>query len=982
MGTRYQFHFRCIFSVLFVLISIVVLDAQRTIHGKVTDADTGEGVIGANVVVKGSTVGTVTDFDGSYSLVVPAGFDLLSFSYTGYNTVEVQLSASDEVNVAIGQGQLLDEVVLIGYGTVKREDATGAVQSVTSEDFNKGAITGPQELLAGKIPGVVINTDPSPGGGATIRIRGESSLGASKDPLIVIDGVPIDNGAVSGGRNFLNVINPNDIESMTVLKDASASAIYGNRASGGVILITTKKGKAGDKFRVAYSGNVSVSNTYNLVDALDADEFRAVMYSRFDSSHNAIGLMRDANTNWQEEIYQSGIGHDHNLYFSGGLPFVPYRLSLGYTEKEGILRTDKFDRITAGLNLNPGFIDNTLQINLNFKSMFGKNHFADRGAIGNALNFDPTQPVYDTLSPYGGYRTWTIANGNPNTLAPTNPVALLDLRDDDSKETRFLTNLIVDYRMPFLPALRANLNLGYDYALGEGTVVVPTNAAFAFDAINGGGVNNVYEQTKKNSLLEFYLNYKEEFGRSDLDIMGGYSWQHFEVDNSFTNSDAAGTPSETTRGADPAELFLLSLFGRINYGFDDKYLLTFTLRRDGTSRFSPETRWGLFPAAAAAVKVFDNDRNSFNSLKLRAGWGITGQQDIGDYYSYLARYQLGDGSARYQFGDEFINTLRPNGYDANIRWEETETYNLGGDFSIIRDRLSGSLDLYKRFTTDLLNYIPVPAGTNLTNFINTNVGNMETEGFEVGLNMVPVHTQKVFWEMAVNVAYNKSEITKLTATNDPTYAGVSIGDIAGGVGSTIQIHSVGYAPQSFYVYEQMYDENGNILENMFVDRNSDGIINGLDRYRFEDPAPDYTFGLSSRVGIGNFDVSLGARASIGNYVYNNVQTDMGYLTRLYGSTGILWNLNQSAVDLNVLNQASLTFSDHFVKPADFLKVDHITVGYNFEELFGSFLRVYVTAQNPIVITSYDGLDPEIFSGIDNSTYPRPRTFLFGVNVEF
>jgi iron complex outermembrane receptor protein len=970
---------------LVVLSSIV---GQRTIHGTVKDPQTGEGLIGANVVVKDTAVGTVTDFDGSYSLVVPKGFEILSFSYTGYSTVEVQLGASDVLDVALGQGKLLEEVVLIGYGTVKRVDATGSVQSVSSKDFNQGAITAPQELLAGKVPGVVIIApDGAPGSGATIRIRGESSLSASNDPLIVIDGVPVDNGGISGGRNPLNVINPNDIETFTVLKDASAAAIYGNRAAAGVILITTKKGTLGKKIKIGYNGNISSGQAENQVDALYADEYRALMYSRYDSTDideaKILALMGDANTNWQDEIYQTAIGTDHNLYASGGIGIVPYRVSLGYTNKEGILKTDHFEKFSASVNLTPGFFNNTLQINAHFKSAFTNNQFADRGAIGNALNFDPTQAIYDTLSPYGGFTTWKLVNGSPNTLGPTNPIALLTLRDDQSNETRYLTNLSADYRFPFFSDLRANLNLAYDYAHGEGTVDVPDSiASFAFNIQSGGGVHNVYSQTKSNRLLEFYLNYKKYFGEHSVDLMAGYSWQHFEVDNSFINSDVAGTPAQTTQGADPAEYFLLSGYARLNYGFKDRYLLTLTIRRDGTSRFAPENRWGLFPAAALAIKVIENDNNSFNNLKVRIGWGATGQQEIGDYYAYLARYQIGTNNALYQFGDEFVTTLRPNGYDANIRWEETETFNLGFDFSIINRRLSGSLDLYQRNTKDLLNRIPVPAGTNLSNFVTTNVGNMENKGIEIAFTTTPILTKKVTWDFSINGAYNHNEITKLTATNDTTYQGVLTGGIAGGVGSNIQIHSVGYAPRSFYVNQQLYDENGQIIEGSFANLNGDTVINAMDRYRYKHPAPDYTIGFTSRLAIGNFDFSFAGRVSLGNYVYNNVQTDMGYLLRLYGSSGVLWNVNQSAVDLNVEDQASLTFSDHFVKEAGFMKLDHITIGYNFDNLIGDFLRLYATVQNPLVITEYDGLDPEVPNGIDRNIYPRPRTVLFGVNIEF
>lgn len=989
MGRPYSPFLKLFFSFLVFIVIPGTLLSQRTVTGSVKDATTGEGLIGANVVVKGTTVGAVTDFDGNFTLMVPEGYDVLSISYTGYNTLEYNVTGSQVINVALEAGSLLDEVVLIGYGTVKREDATGSVQTVTSKDFNKGAITGAQELLSGKIAGVVINTGGAPGEGASIRIRGESSLSASNNPLIVIDGVPVESDGIDGGRNFLNVINPNDIESMTVLKDASATAIYGNRASAGVILITTKKGAAGGNLRVGYSGNVSFGNVSDYIDVLSADEFRAVASTVPDSA-KIRPLMGNANTDWQKEIYQTAIGHDHNLYLSGGIPNVPYRLSLGYTDKDGVLKTDEFKRFSAGLNLTPGFLENTLQVNFHLKSMFTQNQFADRGAIGNALNFDPTHSVRDTSSenPYGGFTTWEINSGlSPNSISPTNPVALLELKDDHSEEQQFLTNLSVDYILPFLPALRANLNLAYDHHKGEGEVNVPTFAAFAFDATYGGGTHNVYSETKKNSLLEFYLNYKKLIKKHGIDLMGGYSWQHFERDASFRNSNVAGTPIRTTVDSlSPTELYLVSFFGRLNYSFDDRYLLTLSLRRDGTSRFSPDNRWGLFPAVALAIKLLDSDADKFNSLKLRAGWGITGQENIGEdqYYAYLARYQIGNESAQYQFGDRFYRTYRANGYDANIKWEETETYNLGLDFSIIRNRLAGSVDLYKRYTTDLLNRVPVPAGTNLTNFIITNVGNMENQGVEVSLFTTPVKTSNVTWDLGANVAFNKNEITKLRATDDPTYEGVLTGGISGGVGSNIQIHTVGYAPRSFFVYEQLYDAEGNILEGQFADRNGDGIVNSEDKYRYENPSPDVTFGFTNRLEIGDFDFSFAGRASIGNYVYDNVNTDRGYLSRMWLSTGgqSLWNITQSAVDLNVYSQASLTFSDHFVTKADFLKLDHITLGYNFDELIGQFLRLSVTVQNVLTITEYEGLDPEIFNGIDQNIYPRPRTVVFGVNVEF
>ncbi len=960
--------------------------AQRTITGLVKDKASGEPLIGASVVDRDNTSrGTITEFDGTFELKVPETTVALRISYTGYTSVDVSIVGTDKVEVALEAGKVLTEVVVIGYGTVRREDVTGSLQTVSARDFNRGAITSPQELLAGKVPGVAITTGGGPDDGAQIRIRGESSLGATNDPLIVVDGIPLDRGGVAGNRNPLNIINPNDVESITVLKDASATAIYGSRAAGGVILITTKKGAAGSPFKVNYSGNVSWGNTFNRVDVLSADEFREVMAQKFPDQ---VGLMGNANTDWQSEIYRTAFATDHSLSLSGAYKVLPYRVSLGYTTKDGLLKNDNFSRYTAGINLSPGFLKNTLQVNVGFKGMLTRNIFAERGAIGAALSFDPTQPIFDPNSQYSGYRVWTLPNGNPNGLAPANPVSLLDpnLRDDRSTVQRYILNASADYRMPFLPNLRANLNLGYDYSFGEGTLKIPGGnvVAFSFDPVNGGGRDNSYSQKRTNEVIEFYLNYKATLGsKHSFDVMGGYSWQHFYNENSFRNANAANTPSEVVERKNIAnELYLISLFSRANYSFNNRYLLTLTLRGDATSRFAPENRWGLFPAVAAAVKIIDNNNNTFNNLKFRAGWGITGQQDIGSPYVYQARYQLGLDNARYQFGDTFINTFRPNGYDRNIKWEETATSNIGFDFSIIKNRLSGSLDLYERRTKDLLNFIPVPAGTNLTNFIETNIGSMINRGVELALTTSPIATSKVRWDLSANVAYNYNEITKLTATADSTYKGVLTGGIAGGVGSNIQIHSVGYAPRSFYVFKQLYDENGQLLERQYADLNGDGVVNDDDKYRYEKPAPDYLIGITSNLSIGKLDFSFAGRANLRNYVYNNVATDMGYYQRLFHPTFYLQNIHRSAVVNNINNQAGATFSDHFVTDASFFRIDHFTLGYSFDKLLGDYLRVYATVQNPFVITRYEGLDPEIGNGIDNNIYPRPRTFLFGLSVSF
>ncbi|TAK39309.1 MAG: SusC/RagA family TonB-linked outer membrane protein [Saprospiraceae bacterium] len=956
---------------------------QRTVTGKITDAENGDPLIGANVLVDGTSTGTVSGIDGSYSLELPDGAKALRFSYTGYTGQVIDIGASNVIDVALTAGSLLNEVVVIGYGTVEKADATGSIQSVNSEAFNRGSITGAQELLAGKIAGVQITPSADPGGGAQIRIRGGSSLSASNDPLIVIDGVPVDNGGISGSRNMLNFINPADIETFTVLKDASATAIYGSRASNGVILITTKKGKLGKKISVEYNGNVSFSDILQTVDVLNAGEFRTLIEQRFPEGDTARALLGSANTDWQGQIYQTGVGTDHSLSFSGGVGPVPYRVSAGYTDKKGILKRDQFQRKTATINLSPGLLDNRLQLNVNLKAMSTDNFFANRGAIGAATAFDPTQPVFDEGNAYGGYFTWLQSNGNgkPNTLAPDNPVAMLEQRDDQSTVRRYVANGSVDYRFGFLPELRANLNLGYDYSKGEGTVNVPENAAFSYDELVGGGEDNTYSQVKKNELLEFYLNYVKDFSNSKLDIMGGYSWQHFYARDTFSRANVNRT--EIVQGDGKGELYLLSLFGRLNYTLADRYLFTFTLRRDGTSRFSPDSRWGLFPAAAFAVKIVDDNKAaSLSNLKLRLGWGVTGQQDVGGYYLYLPRYLTSYDNARYQFGSDFYTTLRPEGYDANIKWEETATYNAGLDYGFFDDRIYGSIEYYQRKTSDLINYIPVPAGTNLTNFISTNIGDLENKGVEFSINATPVKKEKFTWDLGFNFTANDNKITKLTASEDSTYQGVLIGGISGAVGNTIQIHSVGFPANSYYVYEQVYDANGVPIEDLYVDRNGDGVINNLDLYRYKKPAPDYFLGFTSNLSLGDFEFSFAGRANIGNYAYNNIQSNGGTYSSLYHSSNFLVNANRIATFLDFENPQY--FSDYFIQNASFLRIDHVTLGYNFGSKIANidFLKVYATIQNPILVTDYKGLDPEIAGGIDSNQYPRSRTFLFGVSARF
>lgn len=987
---RYRYSLFSYFGLVatFLLFSSGGVFAQRVIKGVVLDGQSQEPIIGAFIISSSdNAIGTVSDFDGRFELEVPSTTTGLVVSFLGYESMELILDSRDFYTISMSvAAKLLQDVVVIGYGTVRKEDATGALQSVSTRDFNRGAITSPQELIAGKVAGVSVTTaGGAPDDGVVIRIRGESSLSASNDPLIVVDGIPL-GGGIAGNRNPLNFINPNDIESMTVLKDASATAIYGSRASAGVILITTKKGGGLKKLRLDYNANVSLGVPVDRVDVLSADEFRAQMLERFP---NQAGLMGSHNTDWQNEIYQRALGQDHNLSASGILGSVPYRVSLGYTNKDGILRTDHFERYSAALSASPSFFNNSLRLNLGYRGMLTNNQFADRGAIGAAVNFDPTQPVLDPENPFG-YFTWiNPGDQRPKVLAPANPVALLEQRDDRSQVFRHVLSATADYRLPFFPKLRANLNLAYDLTQSEGTVKIAGNntVAFAFDPVNGGGVDNRYDAVSENSLLEFYLNYDETFGDHTFDLMGGYSWQRFYDNINSRSSNAAGSPEETIiRNDAGSELYLISLFGRLNYTFRNNFLLTLSLRGDATSRFSPENRWGLFPAAAAAYKFIDNRNKYMNNLKVRVGWGVTGQQDIGSRYAYQPLYLQSQENAQYQFGEHFFNTLRPNAYDRNIKWEETSTTNFGVDLSIIRNRFFLNVDVFRRFTKDLLNFIQVPAGTNLSNFVNTNIGNMVSDGIELNFNVVPILKKNIQWDLGLNLAYNTFEITKLTAFEDPNYLGIRVGGIAGGVGSTIQIHSVGYAPRSFFVFEQKYDENNNFLPGQYVDRNGDGVVNDQDRYRFNNPFPDYLIGLTSNFRAGNFDFSFAGRANIGNYVYNNVASDLGHFSKMYHPTNFLTNVHRSALENNIFNQVvgdqNIIFSDHFVRDASFFRMDHITVGYSFNKLLGESLRVYATVQNAFVITKYDGLDPEIFGGIDNNFYPRPRTFLLGFNVSF
>ncbi len=987
-----------------------------TVSGTVYDASDGSSLPGTTVQVKGTTKGTTTDINGKFSININSP-SVLVFSFIGYQTQEISVKPNITVKVGLKPTPAnLNELVVIGYGVEKKKDATGSVTAISSKDFNKGAITAPADLLAGKVAGVqIVNGGGAPGSGSTIRIRGGSSLTASNDPLIVVDGVPLDNNGIAGMRNPLNTINPNDIATFTVLKDASAAAIYGNRASNGVIIITTKKGKLGKPLTLNYTGDFSFYTVPKKTDVLSAQEFKSLVQQRYAGQDNVLKLLGNSQTDWQSEIFRNSFGMNHNLSMLGSYKTLPYRVSLGYTNQDGILKTDNLKRTTISASLTPTLFNDNLKVTFNITGTFVKNHFADNGAIGAAVQFDPTQPVHSdsvytvrlpykkpdgtndtivTTTDYGGYFTRTQANGMPTSLGAANPVALLNLRDNHSNVNGILTNLQLDYTLPFLPQISTHLNLATDRSKSTGENIVSKNASWNYDPIHGGGSYSNYSQEKKNDLVDFYVNYKNQLDKihSNFKIMLGYSLQHFYRKDYSENGNFDHTWNNDTIDS-PTENYLMSYFGRFNYSFKNKYLLTFTLRNDGTSRFSPSTRWGLFPSLAFAWQMINEpwikNSNLFSQLKLRLGYGVTGQQNInqGDY-PYLPRYTYSQINAGYQLGNVFYLTLRPEGYNEGLKWEETTTYNIGLDYGFLQDRVYGSIDVYLRKTKDLLNFIPVPAGANLTNYLLSNVGDMNNKGAEFSVYGRIISKTDISWSIGLNATYNKNEISRLTATNDTSYLGVETGGITGGVGNNIQMQSVGYPKNSFFVYQQVYDANGKPIEGLYVDRNGDGQITNADRYHYQDPTADLFFGISSNFKYKNWNFSFSGRANFNNYVYNNVNSDYGVYRYLYHPEGpYLGNIVSAVSKTDFYNPQYL--SDYYIENASFFRMDNISLGYVFRNLNKNSntdkqmnLGISFTINNAFVITKYSGLDPEVYGGIDNNIYPRPITYVLGVNLQF
>lgn len=1023
-----------LFLVVGLLCALSASAQSITVSGVVTDPE-GEPLIGASILVEGTSTGTATNIDGEFT-VSCAPQATLVVSYVGYETQRVAVADRTTVNIQMTDGGVqLNEVVAIGYGAVKKSDATGSVAVIKPDDIEAGIATSTQDLLVGASPGLVVTTDGgNPAGGATIRIRGGSSLSANNNPLIVIDGVPQTDQGTAGGTNALTMINPSNIESMTVLKDASATAIYGSRASNGVIIITTKKGTAG-RPQVNFAANFHVNTARKTVDMMNASQFETAVRELI-GTESAISQLGGAATDWQKEVLRTSFSHDYNLSVGGTAGFLPYRVSASFTDNAGILKTSDMKRVTAGFNLSPKFFNGLLQINANAQGTYIYTTDASTGAIGNAISWNPTMPVYGKvagiptanlstaggLQMFNGYTNIIQPDGQPQLNGAENPVAMLNEQASHGKVLTSTGNLQIDYALHWLPELHFNLNLGYQVAKNDANNTIAPNSIMGWRNNNlnltgasGAGTFYKKHEIQQNTLLDFYINYKKNFEaiKSNVDVMLGYSWQYFNFfghEETFVNSrgynytydktagytltpaenDLTGTPVVNTYKPWGAQLQLLSFFGRLNYIFDDTYLLTFTLRDDASSRFSKENRWGLFPSLALGWKINNlpglRDSDVLNEWKLRLGWGQTGQQDIGGYFPYMSVYYLGNkGNISYpSYSDpdgEWIYPLYPQPYDKNIKWETTTTWNVGMDFAFLNNRITANIDWYLRNTKDLLAWTPV-AQSNTGNYVNRNIGSLRNTGFELTIGAKPVVTPDFVWSTSYNVAYNRNKITKLTGDTDSSlqpgrdYPGAS-------GGNSLQWLMEGETAYTYRVYQQVYDDNGDPIFGQYVDQNGDGVIDANDLIKFHSPAPTWTMTWNNNFNYKRWDLGISLRASFGNYVYNNVMRQRIQLDNVdsYGLNNLM--ANTPLVPMGT-NQTLLVLSDYFVQNAGFIRCDNITLGYTFPELINNQLnlRLFAACQNPFVITKYKGIDPEIYDGIDNNVYPRPVTFTLGLVATF
>lgn len=972
---------------LFVIGCLQLMAQTRTIKGEVTDAQNGEALIGATVMVEGEKGGTVTDFDGNFSLQVSSSAKKIKVSYIGY--IDKVLSISDNMKVKLeSDSKALADVVVIGYGTARKSDLTGSVATVKSKDFNKGLVSSPEQLINGKVSGVqIMSNSGSASAGSTIRVRGGASLNASNDPLIVLDGVPLEQGGISGNSsNFLSMINPSDIESMTVLKDASSTAIYGSRASNGVIIITTKKGQQG-AVKVNFNTTNSMQTRAQMVDMLSRDEFVNVI-NQF-GTDNQKSLLGTANTDWNDEVYRTAFGTDNNLSVSGSIDkWLPFRVSVGYYNQSGLVRKDNVERWTGNVVLTPSFFQDHLKLTINAKGTLNNNSFNNGGAVWAAATFNPTIPVYSGNDKYGGYNEALDADGYPVNAGVRNPRGLVDLYDSKSKVSRFIGSMDVDYKVHFLPDLKLHATVGADYAKGDGTIHVPVYAAQSYnkDESLGGSDYKYGPQKNENRLLTLYANYAKYFEdiKSNVDLTAGYDYQYWKSTTPlYYTKSAAGTNLSTVKASDYRHV-MLSYYGRINYSFDGKYLLTATVRRDASSRFSKDTRWGTFPSVALGWTLTEEpwlkNQKVLSNLKLRASYGVTGQQEGIGNYNYLPVYTYSVTGAEAFINGQYINTYRPEAYVSDLKWETTTSWNFGLDFGFLDGRIGGAIDFYTRKTKDLLASVPTAAGTNFSKTILTNVGNVDSKGIEVSLNATPIQTKDWEWNLSYNFTWQNMKVKNLSLTKGGSQTNVKVGPSIDAY--QFQVLSEGYEPYMFYVYHQLYDsKTGKPIEGAYADLNNDGEINESDLYRYHSPAPKYIMGLSTSLRYKQLTLGMSFRANIDNYVYNGMGMSTGAFETVSYNNSQLNNLNTSFLKTGFKTRQYL--SDYYVENASFLKLDNLSLSYNVGKINKwASLTVSAMVQNVFTITGYSGTDPEVPNGMDNSFYPRPRTYSVSLGLQF
>ena len=972
---------------LFVIGCLQLMAQTRTIKGEVTDAQNGEALIGATVMVEGEKGGTVTDFDGNFSLQVSSSAKKIKVSYIGY--IDKVLSISDNMKVKLeSDSKALADVVVIGYGTARKSDLTGSVATVKSKDFNKGLVSSPEQLINGKVSGVqIMSNSGSASAGSTIRVRGGASLNASNDPLIVLDGVPLEQGGISGNSsNFLSMINPSDIESMTVLKDASSTAIYGSRASNGVIIITTKKGQQG-AVKVNFNTTNSLQTRAQMVDMLSRDEFVNVI-NQF-GTDNQKSLLGTANTDWNDEVYRTAFGTDNNLSVSGSIDkWLPFRVSVGYYNQSGLVRKDNVERWTGNVVLTPSFFQDHLKLTINAKGTLNNNSFNNGGAVWAAATFNPTIPVYSGNDKYGGYNEALDADGYPVNAGVRNPRGLVDLYDSKSKVSRFIGSMDVDYKVHFLPDLKLHATVGADYAKGDGTIYVPAYAAQSYnkDESLGGSDYKYGPQKNENRLLTLYANYAKYFEniKSNVDLTAGYDYQYWKSTTPlYYTKSAAGTNLSTVKASDYRHV-MLSYYGRINYSFDGKYLLTATVRRDASSRFSKDTRWGTFPSVALGWTLTEEpwlkNQKVLSNLKLRASYGVTGQQEGIGNYNYLPVYTYSVTGAEAFINGQYINTYRPEAYVSDLKWETTTSWNFGLDFGFLDGRIGGAIDFYTRKTKDLLASVPTAAGTNFSKTILTNVGNVDSKGIEVSLNATPIQTKDWEWNLSYNFTWQNMKVKNLSLTKGGSQTNVKVGPSIDAY--QFQVLSEGYEPYMFYVYHQLYDsKTGKPIEGAYADLNNDGEINESDLYRYHSPAPKYIMGLSTSLRYKQLTLGMSFRANIDNYVYNGMGMSTGAFETVSYNNSQLNNLNTSFLKTGFKTRQYL--SDYYVENASFLKLDNLSLSYNVGKINKwASLTVSAMVQNVFTITGYSGTDPEVPNGMDNSFYPRPRTYSVSLGLQF